>query len=95
MKCEMQFTYCYRPCKVDERKGIFHRWEDYQDVIDAGLTIESHTSGQISRCYGIVEFEDGKVARIDPRKIVFMDFVCKSTWEDYFTRDDFEKEKSE
>ena len=89
MKIEMLYTYDYRPCEVDGQKGIFHRWEDFQKPIEAGLTIGSHPAGQFSRCYGIVEFENGEVRCVEPYKIVFMDFVCKSTWNEYATKDKF------
>ena len=61
-----------RLCKVDERTGHFHLWEQYADVIAAGLTIGSHPGGQYARVFGIVEFEDG-VERVDPSKIKFID----------------------
>lgn len=81
MKIEMEYTYDYRPCEVDGHKAIFHKWEEYQKPLEAGLTIGSPPAGQFSRVYGIVEFETGEVERVEPFKIVFTDFLCKKNME--------------
>ena len=66
-----------RICKVNDRVGYFHCWEQYADVIAPGLTIGSHPGGQYSRVFGIVEFKDG-VERVDTSKIKFIDEEHKS-----------------
>ena len=61
-----------RLCKVDEKLGYFHCWEQYSDVIASGLTVGSHPGGQYSRIFGIIEFDD-RIERVDPSKIQFVD----------------------
>lgn len=69
---EMEVKFELRLCKVGEELGYFHTWEHYAKPIEPGFAIGSHPGGQLSICYGIVEFPD-RVARIDPSKIVFCD----------------------
>ena len=61
-----------RVCTVDDKIGYFLCWEQYADVIAPGISIGSHSGGQYSRVFGIVEFENG-VERVDPTAIKFMD----------------------
>lgn len=68
----IEITYKTRKCKVNDRLGYFHCWEQYADVIAPGLTVGSHPGGQYARVFGIVEFADG-VERVDPSKIKFID----------------------
>ena len=63
-----------RLCKVGEKLGYFHCWEQYGDVIFPGIAVGSHPGGQYSRVFGIVEFDD-RVSRIEPSKIKFVDEV--------------------
>lgn len=62
-----------RECKVNGRKGRFHVWENYSDVIPPSNLVGGHTGGVISRVFAIVEFENGKVERCEPYKVVFKD----------------------
>lgn len=48
-----------RNCEVEGKPGYFHTWEHFADTIE------------FSRVYGLVEFEDGSVKRVDPAKIIF------------------------
>lgn len=61
-----------RLCKVGEKLGYFHCWEQYGDVILPGLTAGSSPGGQYLRMFGIVEFRD-QIERVDPTKIQFVD----------------------
>lgn len=61
-----------RLCRVGDKNGYFHCWEQYADVLTPGLTIESAPGGQYSRIFGIVEFANG-VERVDPSEIKFID----------------------
>lgn len=61
-----------RLCKVGEKIGYFHCWEQYGDIIFPGIMIGSHPGGQYSRTFGIVEFDD-RIERIDPTTIQFVD----------------------
>lgn len=63
-----------RPCIINgEKKGLFHRWEQYAEPIAAGRTVGSHPAGQVSYVFGIVEIEGGYVTRIHPSSIRFID----------------------
>lgn len=68
----------YRPCMVNNEKASFHIWEQYSEVVAPGIAIGSHPGGQISQVFGIVEFKDGTIKRIDPYKIKFTDRQVKS-----------------
>lgn len=87
----------YRPCFVDGRKALFHRWEEKQQVIlkitnvcSAEVIVEIKkqykTNGIVPQnckietviaCLGIVEFEDGAVAEVEPSEIRFVTGKCK------------------
>ncbi len=62
-----------RPCMVGDRKGLFHRWEDYAAVIDASPMIGGHPGGQLRETYAIVELEDGQIKEFKPNKVRFCD----------------------
>lgn len=55
-----------RLCKVKDRIGYFHMWEQYSK------TIEASPFDVFNRVFGIVEFETG-VERVDPTDIQFID----------------------
>lgn len=63
-----------RLCVVDDEYGWFHCWENYAEVIEPGIMIGSSPGGQLSRIYGIVEFNHG-TERILPGKIKFVDDI--------------------
>lgn len=54
--------------EAETHKGYFHRWID-----------EGASSGceSIIKSYGIVEYEDGTVHKVDPECITFTDRDCK------------------
>ena len=54
-----------RPCYVDDRKGLFHCWSQQATILNSEHTF----MGTV----GIVEFEDGHVARVLPNNIQFAD----------------------
>lgn len=61
-----------RLCKVGDKLGYFHCWEQWSNVIGESPLIGGHSAGQISQVYGIVEFSDG-VKRVEPTRIEFVD----------------------
>lgn len=69
---EMEVKFELRLCKVGEEIGYFHTWEHYAKPIEPGFAIGSHPGGQLSICYGVVEFPN-RVTRVDPSKIIFCD----------------------
>ena len=66
-------NHAVRLCKVNGRYGFLHCFEQYADVIAPGLTVGSQQGGQFSRMFGIVEFSDGSVERVNPPDIKFCD----------------------
>ena len=53
-----------RSCYVDKRKAIFHKWVDSSFPKDNGFIIQT---------LALIEYEDGSVAQIQPKKIRFAD----------------------
>ena len=64
-----------RPCLVNGRRALFHRWADSaRPVVPRGIEeIDPETRYQCWNVHGIVEFEDGTVQRIWPSEIQFVD----------------------
>ena len=44
----------YRPCVVDGKKAVFHRWFDVCRVVEPSPMIGGAPGGQIQRTYGLV-----------------------------------------
>jgi hypothetical protein len=61
-----------RLCKVKDRYGYFHTWEQYSEPVGESLVVGGPPAGVIARLFGIVEFEDG-VERVNPYNIQFCD----------------------
>ena len=73
----------YRPCWVDGRKALFHRWaNDARPTAPGGVT-ENARFYQFRSSKAIVEFEDGMVARVWPNEVKFADtgFFDQFKWE--------------
>ena len=69
MKNEIMVKIEYRPCYVNEKKAIFHRWSEKADVI-----LEREYFKDLINCtLGIVELEDGTIQEVEPRSIRFCD----------------------
>jgi len=56
----------YRPCYVEGRKALFHGWFLESTYV----------------AYGLVEFENGNLRRVNPYEIRFMDDKVRRVWED-------------
>lgn len=63
----------YRPCLVNGRKAIFHRWADKAEIVGESPLLGGHAAGQIWGVFGIVENEDGYIAEVYPSRIKFLD----------------------
>lgn len=55
-----------RPCTVQGKKALFHTWGAQPHVVMIG-----NTSSPIAYTYGIVEYEDGTVDKVNPIDIKF------------------------
>ncbi len=77
-----------RPCWVDGRRAIFHRWTDSarpaknrkQDDLES-----QELPLQIHNVHGLVEYEDGRMEREWPNKIRFADSAEKFAGFDWDT----------
>ncbi len=57
--------------EAEIHKGYFHTWA-HESYVTNGLMIET-TTGQVSTLYGVVEYEDGAIHKVDPECIAFTD----------------------
>lgn len=63
----------YRLCEVDGKKALFHKWNDYSQVVEESPLIGGAPAGEIKYTLGLVEFENGVVDEVSPRRITFKD----------------------
>ena len=63
----------YRPCIVNEKKALFHRWEDISQIVPPSPMVGGHHGGENKSVAGIVEFEDGTIREVYPYNIRFVD----------------------
>ena len=61
----------YRPCYVDGKRALFHRWADWAVPIPGELSIGGAPAGQLQFPVAIVEFQDGEVKTVHPREVRF------------------------
>ena len=80
----------YRPCVVNNKKAVFHRWHEFCNVVEAGIAVGSHPAGQIKYTLGTVEYEDGTIEEVAPHKIQFCDDKVYQVWKETFTRKETE-----
>lgn len=66
--------FSYRTCEVNGEEAIFHCWEQWSEIIKPSLLKGGHCGGQLSQVFGIVEFKDGTVRRIQPHEIKFIPY---------------------
>jgi len=63
-----------RPCIVNGKgKALFHMWEERSEIMPPSPLVGGHTGGVLKDVAGIVELEDGKVIRVNPTCIRFLD----------------------
>lgn len=77
---EFQRRECVVNYKDGKKLGFFHQWEQWSNVIGESPLIGGHSAGQISQVYGIVEFSDGSVKRVEPTLIRFVDMANKDIY---------------
>ncbi len=63
----------YRPCYVDGKKALFHKWVDKSEIVSPSVLKGGHAGGVICDTFGLVEFENGVVGEVYPHKIKFAD----------------------
>ena len=62
----------YRPCFVDGKKALFHRWLEYAMVIEPSPMVGGHRGGEIKYTLAIVEYEDGTLDQVNPSRVRFV-----------------------
>lgn len=63
-----------RLCKVGDKIGYFHTWEQKSDVIPPSPMRGGHPGGVVSQMFAIVEFTDG-IERVQPCNVKFYDEI--------------------
>lgn len=65
-----------RPCYVNDRRAVFHRWiNSAHPVLPRGIDANDERARffQFRSTHGLVEYEDGTLARVWPQEIRFAD----------------------
>lgn len=63
----------YRTCEYEDKKYIFHCFEQWSNVIGESLMRGGHSAGQISMVHALIEDEKGNIYRVNPTEITFTD----------------------
>lgn len=75
-----------RPCMIDDRKAIWHRWMTRKEVIPPSPMLGGHGGGEIQDTFALVEFEDGTIGEVLPYKVRFLDSGGKFAQFAHFNR---------
>lgn len=62
-----------RPCIVNNRKALFHKWSDKSKIVEPSPMIGGHAGGVLKYTVGIIEYEYGVVTECYPYEIRFVD----------------------
>lgn len=77
----IEINFGVRPCIVtqngEEKKALFHIWNNFAKPVAADVYAGGCPEGQISIVFGIVEYEDGSVDEVRPAQIRFVDNKIK------------------
>lgn len=77
----IEINFGVRPCIVkqngEEKKALFHMWENFAKPVTADLCIGDCSEGQMSMIFGLVEYEDGSMDEVRPARIRFVDNKIK------------------
>jgi hypothetical protein len=77
----IEISFAVRPCIVkqngEEKKALFHMWNNFAKPVAADVYAGGCPEGQISIVFGIVEYEDGSVDEVRPAQIRFVDNKIK------------------
>ena len=77
----IEINFGVRPCIVtqngEEKKALFHMWENFAKPVAADLYIGGCPVGQMSMIFGLVEYEDGTMGEVNPSQIRFVDNKIK------------------
>lgn len=62
-----------REVLVNGKQGYFHTWEHFSEPLKDSKIVWGAPCRTISKIFGIVEFKDGTVERVEPTSIKFID----------------------
>lgn len=62
-----------RPCLVNDKRALFHKWSDKSQIVEPSLMMGGHQGGVLKYTVGIIECEDGQVCECMPSQIKFID----------------------
>lgn len=78
MKVEVEL----RPCIVNDKKALFHKWSDRSEIVPPSSLRGGHVGGVVSGTFGIIELENGTVKECYPHEVKFLDEKHKEfIWE--------------
>lgn len=66
-----------RLCLVGGAPALFHMWEECAEVIAPSPMVGGHKGGEFKYVMGIIETEDGRVVKVHPNTITFVDQKTK------------------
>lgn len=69
-----------RPCIVNGMRAIFHKWYESSELINESPLRGGHPGGAIKGIHAIVEYENGAVECVHPRRVRFVDNECANIW---------------
>lgn len=59
--------------RIGEKKALFHKWVEERQPIGASPMVGGHKGGEIATTMAIVEYMDGRVEKVLPEQIRFLD----------------------
>lgn len=69
----MELRHELRPCLVNDKRCLFHCWEQYSKIIPPSLYTGGHSGGVNAAVYALVEDDLGLIHRVSPLDIRFTD----------------------
>lgn len=81
--CDITIRCETRPCYVDGRKAMWHKWVDVSEIVPPSIAIGGHGGGVVRDTLALVEYEDGDVAKVYAEKVKFADHGAfrETAWE--------------
>lgn len=77
-----------RPCFAYGDKALFHCWFNVSQIIPPSALKGGHGGGVVSDVCGLVEYPSGRMERVDPRHIQFLNSENIFEQYDWGVRDD-------
>ena len=62
-----------RPCMVNNKPALWHRWTTRSEIIPPSALRGGHSGGNITACYALIEYKDGQVEEVYPGCVRFLD----------------------